>query len=67
MLHVVPESKTTFGLRISALDVPIRVPIGPVIVPVYYGRFRHPLTASTADRAPYQGFIRFLAVIRPLP
>jgi hypothetical protein len=44
--------------------VSVRVSVGPVIVPVYHGRFRHPVRQETADRALHQWFTRFLAVIR---
>ena len=44
--------------------VSVLVSIGPVIGPIQGGRFRHSLKASTADRAPYQGFRRVLAGIR---
>ena len=45
---------------------PFVCPMGPSLCLLNDGRFRHPLKASTADRAPYQGFIRFLADIRLL-
>ena len=54
------------GRARRARSVSVRVSIGPVIVPFNDGRFRHHLKARTADRAPYQGFIRFLADIRLL-
>ncbi len=45
---------------------PIHVSVGPVYVSIQSGRCEHRLAARLADRAPYQGFMWFLAVIRPI-
>ena len=44
----------------------IRVSVGPVYVSIQSGRCEHGRWASVADRAPYQGFMWFLAVIQPI-
>ena len=46
--------------------VSIRVSVGPVYVSIQSGRCEHEQWANVADRAPCQGFMWFLAVIRPI-
>ncbi len=45
---------------------PIHVSVGPVYVSIQSGRCEHRLAERFADRAPCQGFMWFLAVIRPI-
>jgi hypothetical protein len=60
------ERRMAFSDGREHIVVSIHVSVGPVIVSINPGRFRHALAARTADRAFHHGLTRFLAGIRSI-